>query len=1407
MIPSSPIKKDDLFQITTVVNKIDHTNLQIPVNTQIFTQKSKNQVIVFIFFITVILISSFLQCQILNSYNSNNYVEEFYGNFPLNPYDLNDEINKTSKFLIKTIYSLNINRLNLSSELSYIPITNLRIFLKLRCVNNLDITCENTAPFQIENNIYYYDYKLSGYSIFIEILQNRTLESLYKTIDDLISQKFFNLDTIYITFDISFINPTTLMITYSELIYSFSQMGVLSKDFKNFSFRYDYYQTPLDVFRAICEVLFFFFYTFYLIAYIMSFYYEIKHSKLIKEKNEKIHENEQHGNKNNCYIFCSQIFRGFWNFFTRLENFINLLNFLQGFFIILLWLKFISSNEVKDTLTKVDYQKIGEGQISPDFENFNDKIKNKEDLQNNGYYYLIGSFLFIQLIRLIIDLMTFSAIGRFYLYVIYDVFQKVLLFLLFLFVFFAGFAIFLKNIFGLNITALSDGYVAGLYLFKILLSDDSQIEAMWGQSPLITTFFYIIYFLIIVFTLINMFLVITNNEFFSIHQTMQQVNNESSIKKSKKSPFDYKLCFIAKIKNFWKSISLSFFYCFNKTKYVEQLKQKEIFQEQINQESKTYSELDFNTEFSSFLKESNKSANRALTEVERFAQKKEKTKKFVIFIWKTLIMTITFIIFAVLITYYFDSSSNFSIINDVNMKVTFSPSPPETESDLTYQNLLQIDSRAQCINFLKNIFPSYFTQYIFVNDNNSTKMSSYATNSAILENFYVINDIVRLTIRKRKYEPITNELRTIFPYKIASTFARNSRYTDSENTSDIFIPQFNRSISYNSEESYQGLGGYVFYEKPANDSFSNLISVLFDSGFFDIGLNSIVVDFILASFTEKGKFIKTNIYFEMDDSGTIQTHVYTMTFFRNAIEEYSDVLILTTLILISILYVFFFLKTASDVLSRKHNYDTWYTLYIRNRLPKVLLYHRERKNAEILRKIKFMFNYKAMINVSFLIFGGGFLIAVGVYELQIFFFEANAMIFGQSVKNFFYDKIFFTPNSDSYIINHYGIDMNTTALIMTTNGFVIFFASCSAFVLASKIIFYYSKNESFYLILQTLRLSFLDFLAVLIIFLAIKIAFVVCTYFSFGMKYAQFSNFDTTYYNLLVPMVYFENLGVAFEQDDKILLVMLFLPYFITFKLVWLNLIISILYKNFKIFHDQKKISDDDKKLNITVKQFFYISLDMLKIFKKKATFNTNQSKNHDIIIQTLQKVNIHLPFISMKNSIKNCDRLKNVNTWSDVCSEEIKYEYDSRKFLKDKCDEIIKNTVQAADEFGEDPNYLQLNQITFRRVPIEFELRKVFWEYFRIAHLYFHRYDYYLQQKIDEIKGLKEIDELKKNNKFKKDKNFIEKINESSTFEEVEEKTNKEIVLILEEDLKILKNLRQEEDNLRKIMEKKENL
>lgn len=1402
MIPSSPLKKEDFFQITNLQNKKDVFELK-PSSDIFITRHSAKQFIVFICFFIVVMISSFLQTNVLNSSRSNEYVKNFYGQYTLNQYNLLSEIENTSKFLVKSLYFLNRNKLNLTNEISYIPITDLRIRVRKICYNN-DINCENKAPFNtIANNTYLHNPEAKEFLKFISIFQaNLTLEIYLKTIDQLIIENFFAGDTKEIKFDVSFYNPTTNMITYSELTYTISPIGVVTKIFNNFTFRYNYYQFSLDKFRAVCEVIFVFFYVFYFLADLITVYYQIKHSKIIIEKS---YSNDRLGlpseiKKNRCYLFLYQICHGVWKHFTKLGNLINLFSNIIGFFIILFWLLYINNSDIFSTLKNIDYKKLEQGKADIEyFHNFNRKLESQKELQNIGYYYLVGAFLFFQIMKLIFDFMRFFEIGNFYVFLIRNVFKKVILFLLFLFIFFATFAIFLKNIFGLSIGVLSDGYTAGLYLFQILLSNDSQIEAMWKAAPLITTFFYIIYFLLIVFILINVFLVITKNEFLTNDQVLQEARARKT--PIKKNPFDYKLCIIAKLKILYRNFKLLLLKCFNRKKYDSWKKELEDFQEQIDKESNIFSEIDFNTEFKNFLSESNKS-NKTETDVERFSRKKDKMKKFVIFIWRTLVMTITFVIFSVLIVYYFDSSTNFSVINNVRNKVALTPSPPEP-SDFVYSNILEIKSRFQSLNFLENIFPSYFSKFIYIDDINSTTENN-SINYAILNNVYLVNNLIRLTIRKRKFEPIPSLLTTLFPYSILPTFSRNAQKNDFENTTDVFIPQLNKTIHYIPEESYQNLGGYVIYEQPSNDSFNKLIVGLRESGFLDMGLNSIIVDFILVSFQEKGRFLKTNIYFEVDDSGKIETNVYVMSFFRNAKEGVYDVLILTTIALISIFYLLFFAKSLRDVFSRKHNYDTWYTLYIRNRLPSVLLYHREMKSAEILRKIKFIFNYRIMINFSFLLFGGGFLIAVGIYDLKIFFFEANAMIFNKSVKNFIYEQVFLTPNSNSDIISHYGSEMNKTSQIVITNAFVLFFATCTAFVLTAKIIFYYSKNENFNLIIQTLRLAFMDFLLILIIFLAILIAFVVCTYFSFGVQYSDFNSFDACYYNLLVPMVYFENLGVNYSGEDKVIFLMLVLPFFITFRLVWLNLIISILFKHFKLFHDKKIKIDDENKFKLSFKDFFYISLDLLRIMKKKHTININQRKNQEIILQTLEKVNVHLPFISMKNSVKNSDRLKNVNVWADVCSEEIKYEYDSRKFLKDKCDEIIKNIMNSADEFGEDANYLQLNQITFKRVPIEFELRKVFWEYFRIAHLYLHRYDYYLQHKIDEIMKIRKLKELKNElNKLHIEKKGSKKISkkDKNENEALENLTNKEIVLKLEENIKIIKQLKEEENYLNNLL------
>ena len=1403
MIPPSPLKKEDLFQITNINHQLDNIHFDHSLKAPIFTIRSKNKLLVFILYIIVILTACFLQCNILSSYESNERVKSFYGSSPFNQYNLIQEIEHTSKFLISSLYSSYLNKNNLTYDLSYIPITGIRILIKRRCSNNSDITCENTQPYIKSNNTYFYDNDAYGYPVFLKkFTKNSTLNNSLSFIDYLINEKMFDNDTIVVSMDVSFFNPSTYMITYSELDYQISQLGFVSKSFYSFSFRYNYYENQVDYFRAFLECLFFFFYVFYIIGDSIMIFYLIKHSKIIME-NEKskagiLKENESHDDnqsnkkKHLCCSILIQVFRGFGIYFSRLENLLSFFCNIVGFFIILLWLRFITSNNIINAFSN-----------SSDDNDLNQKIRDHGDLQGNGYYYLLGSFLFINMNRLIMDLCKYSEIGNFYFMLIVSVLKKVLLFLLFLFVFFASFAVFLKNTFGLNVISLSDGYFAGLYLFKILLSDDSQIEAMWRADPLITTFFYIIYFLFIVFILMNMFLVITKNEFLAISEVFQQ--NQKKTPKTKKDPFKYKLCYVSRLKNLFKSTKLLFLYFFKRNLYELKKKEREVIQDNVNQESKIYAELDFNCEFKSFLQESNKSSQHALTDFEKLSVKKDQIRKFVIFIWKTLFITIAFILFSTLIVYYFDSSTNFNIINNTNMKLTFTSSPDQTPPVYQYSNLLEINTRDQCIYFLENIFPNYFVPFIYLENSNST-IDSKNINYAIVDNVYLINNLIRLTIRKRKYEPIASELSNIFPYKISPTFSRNSEENSYENKNSFTVKSLNRVVEYIPDESFLGLGGYVLYEKPSNKTFSNLISALHDEGFLDMSLNSLVVDFVVANFNDKGMFLKCNIYFEIDDSGKVQTHVYVMSFYRNAIEEVYDYFVLSILILITILYILFGIKTFSDIISRKHNYNIWYTLYIRNRLPKVLLYHRENQKAEFLRKMNFVFNFKVLINVAFLIFGGGFLITVGVYELQVFLFESNATIFNQSVKNFLYSQIFFSPSSDDYVLSHYGLEMNKISTLMTTNGFVIFFASCAVFVLAGKIIFYYSKNESFRLIMSTLKKAFLDFIVLLILFLLLLMTYVVCTYFAFGMKYEEFSSFDAAYYNLLVPMVYFENLGADFDQNDKILLVMLLLPYFIMFKLIWLNCIISIMFNNFQNFDKLEKKKDNEDKTQIRFKDFVYVTLDILRIMKKRTINNANLRKNHDIILQTLQKVNSHLPFVAMKNSIRNAERLKNVNVWADVCSEEIKYEYDSRKFLKDKCDEVIKNVLSSADEFGEDPYYVQLNQINFKRVPIEFELRKVFWDYFRIAHLYFHRYDYHLQKKINEIMNNRKMEELK--NELSELQ--VEKA-EVKPKKETKDQTNevfnrKEMVLKLEENIKTLKHLRQEENHLRNIIYKTEN-
>ena len=197
----------------------------------------------------------------MSSYESNERVKSFYGSSPFNQYNLIQEIEHTSKFLISSLYSSYLNKNNLTYDLSYIPITGIRILIKRRCSNNSDITCENTQPYIKSNNTYFYDNDAYGYPVFLKkFTKNSTLNNSLSFIDYLINEKMFDNDTIVVSMDVSFFNPSTYMITYSELDYQISQLGFVSKSFYSFSFRYNYYENQVDYFRAFLECLFFFFY-------------------------------------------------------------------------------------------------------------------------------------------------------------------------------------------------------------------------------------------------------------------------------------------------------------------------------------------------------------------------------------------------------------------------------------------------------------------------------------------------------------------------------------------------------------------------------------------------------------------------------------------------------------------------------------------------------------------------------------------------------------------------------------------------------------------------------------------------------------------------------------------------------------------------------------------------------------------------------------------------------------------------------------------------------------------------------------------------------------------------------------------------------------------------------------------
>lgn len=165
-----------------------------------------------------------------------------------------------------------------------------------------------------------------------------------------------------------------------------------------------------------------------------------------------------------------------------------------------------------------------------------------------------------------------------------------------------------------------------------------------------------------------------------------------------------------------------------------------------------------------------------------------------------------------------------------------------------------------------------------------------------------------------------------------------------------------------------------------------------------------------------------------------------------------------------------------------------------------------------------------------------------------------------------------------------------------------------------------------------------------------------------------------------------------------------------------------------------------------------------------------------------------------MKNTLRVADKSTNINVWASLSAEEILFESEYRSILKDKCDEIIKNLMKMENDF-EDTTYFKLKKGSTARIPIEFELRKTYWEYFRVGHLYLSRYDSYFKMKIDDIIEKNKIEASLINQKDDKE-------NEGKNFEKEEEENLKSLYREFEDKLLELKKLKEIEDELKKKLE-----
>lgn len=1219
--------------------------------------------------------------------------------------------------------------------------------------------------------------------------------------------KFFDEKTCQVNFDVTVLNTANGLLTYIEIQFDFSPTGLLTKSIFLTTFQFKIYEIEnIDYIRTILEICYIIIFTYYLLLTLSEIYFEIKNVPVYESKYD---ENESKKLQilmrflNFIKKLIKKVFFGTKNYLSNIWNFLDMMIISLGIFGLFQWLSLIS-NSSKFQLNLVDYTNLSDetihtlNRMNSLFESDASKVK--------IYYFIVSKMVLVLSLKLLKYLITFSQKFSNLLRVLMNIFDTIIFFVILVLFCFIGFMYLYTYYIGSQYPIFEDMFSAAVFIFGLLIGASKRFKTEENENPSFTTFFYIFFSFIMVFILLNLFLVIVKNELTKLEQTRKIEKNKLNKLIDK---FEYQPSIYWRLQQKIKSIYMNVLFVCNKNRYLMILNYDENIKRLIQNEISLNQNLNFDIDYQDIdLIYSNIIENEYTIEGEKDKYNTFFKKKLVKNIWFAFFLACILLINIYVFVVLFSSEKNYESTSSILQKIENSAGIFQNEK----YTLANTESKLKSIIYLSEVIPSYFTKKFLYfpsnNDTNSTNdtnsnnanpnvyqfyniSSEFAINYLIGYNFLCEN-MVRLTVRKklRKIDTSSYYFTKFNQTPMYSSFSYDSFSDINEEISSFDSILLERKINYEYDKSYGGLGGYTFFFPPDVNTTFLLINSLYEEKFLNDQMNSLVLDFVLVNPLSNNDMTYVKVIFQFDNAGNviIEKNINTVT--RNRMKTFNEKMVIGLFITIAIFFIIFTLVLFKNLTETLNGYESWFCLFIKNTLPEALIYHRERKKPEIIRKLKIVLTVKFIIECFFVMFNFFFYTFYVIFLVQVLSLEDILVLLGKPLESldiFRIDEISF--------LNYQRDDAERLKTIFTKIENVILlkdlaalFASFTIFCLCFQLLFYLCKNSKFKQLLKAIFKSLKELPYILFLFIALILAFSFSAYLLQGQYRNNFKSILLSFTSLVQYLYRIEDMD--FLMANSFLSMSLFftiiIPYIFIVKFLILNLFLSII---FRAYENSKNIESESKAYEISMKDFFLITC---KFFLPDEN-QSKDSKNFEIYMQTINKNNFNSVFDKFRESIESSNRNTSIHIWANICAEEIKNEQQARSQLKAKCDEISQEYF--LNSFKGNISYFKEVNKNYERKLVEYQIRHKYWQYLYFGHVKLNSYYQYFLNKLNYLGSKLNMDHV-----------ISEKITEE-IIEKKEDKITKvyikDLETKLEGNLQDLRVLTQSHDKLLKIQEK----